>query len=105
MEPLLISLTAVLSLANLLLLYFLGTYIVRMNEGNKQMLAELIDVLDRDRVLPQSVSDEVAGKSWDQKYEEELDAFARRMRYQSGLLDLGPPASTRSPDGLTGGEK
>ena len=87
MEALLLAFVAFLSLANAVLLYFLGTYVVRMNEDHKRMLAELVNILGQDAVAP-SPDSGPATKSWDQKYEEELEAFARRMRYDSGLLDI-----------------
>ena len=109
MEAFLICFVAFMSATNLLLLYFLGTYLVRMNDSLRRMFADLVDALGRETTIPQ---DEMA-KSWDQKYEEELEAFAKRMRYDSGLLDIDGKSvynssngsSRREADGLTPKEK
>lgn len=88
-----------LSFLNLILLFFLGTFIVRMNERMTGMMNDLVDILGSSfsaaPVAP-SVS-EVQSKTWDQKLEEEMDAAYRRMRVQSGLTDL-PLSPTYAPE-------
>jgi len=108
MEFFLICCIAFMVLLNLSLFYFVGTYIVRMNDRFSQIMNDLINVLgEQNTVIPNT--NENSSKSWDQKYEEELDAFAARMRADAGLLDIesstsynAPPApNRRNSEGLT----
>lgn len=109
MEFFLICFTALLVIINLLLFYFVGTYIVRMNERFSQIMNDLINVLSEQNSLVPNSNVENNSKSWDQKYEEELDAFAARMRSDAGLVDIertasynAPPApNRRNSEGLT----
>ena len=109
MEFFLICLTVLLVFVNLCLFYFVGTYIVRMNERFSQMMNDLINVLAEQNSVVPNTNVENTTKSWDQKYEEELNAFAARMRSDAGLVDIdrttsynAPPApNRRNSEGLT----
>lgn len=95
MEFYLIVICLIVSILNLILLFFLGTFLVRLNERMMGMFNDLIDILGNSfSVAPvqPSISD-VQSKTWDQKLEDEMDAAYRRMRAQSGLSDLpfSPP--------------
>ena len=94
---------------NLVIFYFIGLYLVRMNDrisGMIQNLAEI--VIEQSGVMPPTQAEETA-KTWDQKYEEEIESFTKRLRQTSGLVDLegnasyaAPPApNPRNADGLT----
>lgn len=77
----------IISLINLMLLFFMGAFIVRMNDKFTQMFSELIKIYS---VVPTDLpeNDQIRPKSWDEKYEEDIESIAKRIRTQSGLSDL-----------------
>lgn len=67
-------------------MFFVGVYVVRMNERINKMMIELIEIISGiDSPAPVVNSKQ---KTWDEKYEDELENISRRMRQSSGLLDL-----------------
>ena len=59
-------------------MFFLGVYLVRMNERFNQMIQDLVEIISgMDSTIP--ITD-VKSKTWDQKYEDELEEISRRMR-------------------------
>lgn len=69
------------------MLFAIGTFLVRFQDQNKKMFLDLIEVtLSENNIVPPQPSK--VSKTWDEKYEEELDAMKRRLRADSGLLDL-----------------
>lgn len=80
------------SLINLMLLFFMGAFIVRMNDKFTQMFSDLIKIYSDSPVEPPE-NDQIRSKSWDEKYEEDIESIAKRIRVQSGLSDL-PTASS-----------
>lgn len=109
MEIALLITIIIFCLINMTLLFFLGLYAVRMNERFSNMVSDLAQIiLSNDSTAP-IVNNETETKTWDQKYEEELEAFTRRLRADSGLVDpnIGnnynaPPApNLRNSEGLT----
>ena len=93
MTDILLYLILFIVLSNTILMFFLGVYLVRMNERFNQMIQDLVEIISgMDSTIP--ITD-VKSKTWDQKYEDELEEISRRMRQGSGLLDL---PTTRSYD-------
>lgn len=90
MEIILLSVACVLSLANLIVLVFLAAFLVRLRGFVADAIA-IMTGMDEDESDELDESDEAAelsrAKTWDQKYEEELDVFQRRTR-ERGLVDL-----------------
>lgn len=65
----------------------MGAFIVRMNDKFTQMFSELIKIYSVPPVEPPE-NDQIRSKSWDEKYEEDIESIAKRIRIQSGLSDL-----------------
>lgn len=109
MEIILLTIIVFLIIFNIFLLFFLGLFVVRMNDRISSMLGELAEIILSDNSIAPLVTNKNEEKSWDQKYEEALDSFAMRMKVDSGLIDPevgnsynAPPAlDPRNADGLT----
>ena len=72
-------------ISNFVLLFFLGLFVVRSHEQSRGMIGGLAEMI----AGAPEIEPEVPGqKTWDQQYEEELEAFSRRIRGTSGLADL-----------------
>ncbi len=94
MESWVVWVILVLSILNFVLLFFLGLFVVRSHEQTRGMIGGLAEII----VGVPEVEAGVAGpKTWDQKYEEELEAFQRRIRETSGLSDLPSSVPYNSP--------
>ena len=97
MELFFLCLSLITSFLNLALLFFLGTYLVRMNDRFSSMMNDLVRVLvEQNSVIPE-VQEENVVKTWDQKFEEEIDRINRRMRFDSGLSDISDGVSYNAP--------
>ena len=89
----LVSIICVLSIVNLIILVFLASFLVRLRgfvEDVVSVMTGIEDEEDADEVLP-SVELKPQSKTWDEKYEEELDAFKRRTREEQGISGLVNP--------------
>lgn len=79
-----------LLLAQMTITIYIGSFIVRMKEEQKEFFSDLVDFFGEMKQnedvkrLPTKIS---AAKTWDQKYEDELDMLSRRNRQDSGLVD------------------
>jgi hypothetical protein len=86
----------IISLTNLVLLFFMGAFIVRMNDKFTQMFSDLIKIYSDSPVEPPE-NDQIRSKSWDEKYEEDIESITKRIRIQSGLSDLPTVSSYDRP--------
>jgi hypothetical protein len=78
-------------------MFFIGVYVVRMNERINKMITELVEIISgMDSSSPPVV--DAKQKTWDQKYEDELEQITKRMRQASGLLDLPSGRSYDAPN-------
>ena len=87
------------SLIILTLTFFLAVYVVRSMDKTTMMIRELSSILS-EPLLSQSAADvdqDPNIKTWDQKYEEELEMIQRRIRQVSGLTDLRENNSYNAP--------
>jgi len=79
----------ILNLVNFFILVYISAFLVRLRGFVDEVLQTLVgNEPELDAELP--VND-LAPKTWDQKYEEELDMIQRQIRKerdQSGLVDL-----------------
>lgn len=87
MEAVLLWVTALSCVLNFVLLFFLGLFVVRSHEQTRGMIGGLAELLLGDAPNPVAPTAE-RQKTWDQKYEDELEAMQRRIREASGLIDL-----------------
>lgn len=90
----------ILGFLNLILLFFLGTFLVRMNERINSILSELIDAIGSSITTVPPQDSDLQQKTWDQKFEEEIEAATRRMRAASNLTDLPVGASYEAQNSL-----
>jgi len=88
METVLLVVTAVACVLNLVLLFFLGVFVVRSHEQIRGMIGGLAEMAFGEAPVAPSQLVKERPKTWDQKYEEELEAMQRRIREASGLIDL-----------------
>jgi hypothetical protein len=79
---------AVLSILiiNLLVLIYIGGFLVQLRNEQRAFTADLIEAIDSllGTARPSSTS---RGKTWDQKFEEDLEEAQARRRQDSGLMD------------------
>jgi hypothetical protein len=91
----LISILSVLSIVNFLILFYMAAFIVRL----RGFVIEFLESLESEKYEDEDDTEadlsipnvDVKPKTWDQKYEEELDMIERQIkkeRGQSGLVEL-----------------
>ena len=86
MEAIILSLCFMILIINLVFLFFIGIFLVRMNDRFDNMFAELVEIIsDSPSAVPPSAK---KSQTWDEKYEMELESVQRRLRIDSGLSDL-----------------
>jgi hypothetical protein len=95
MELLLLSICLFLCFLNTLIIFFLGVFVVRFNQRINQMFSDLVSVLVKVPEADVSLNLPESKKTWDEKYEEEIEIFSRRLRADSGLSDLPYPNVTK----------
>lgn len=101
--------TLVIGLLNTLILVFLAASFVNFREKLGEFFGDVVDAMEETAsVAPAPVAPPKRSKTWDEKYEEELAAFERRIRGESGLQDLpeptvnwGSPPAPSPQEGLT----
>ena len=77
---------------NTIIMIYIGGFVVRMRDDQKEFFSDLVDLFGNMR-LPEEAKKlpikpmAATTKTWDQKYEEELDMLSRRSRQDSGLVD------------------
>lgn len=103
----------VLFVLNFILIFFIGAFLVGFRDRVNDMFAELIQAVEssiKDSPSPLLFENQEKTKTWDEKYEEELESISRRLRTDLGLQDLArstvsyaePPApNIQSREGLT----
>lgn len=102
----LLSVLLVLSLINLVALVAIGAFLVEFRSRVNGMFSGLVNVIEQlFGDLPEPSVEVHSKKTWDEKYEEELENRNRLMKQQTGLLDLpdnpelawgAPPAPTKN---------
>jgi len=97
---------SVMLLSNIALVFFMGVFLVRMNDKIISMfrdLSQLLVSLEESDVAPLDNKP----KTWDEKYEMEFDGILRRARGDLGLTDIptspsynAPPSPAKKSDGF-----
>jgi hypothetical protein len=93
-------------------LVYLGLFLVRRESIQKQFFQELLDAIEEMGNIPLTpvITSQERPKTWEEKYEEELNEIQKRLKTDPGLVDLDeiktswgrPPApNTDFQDGLT----
>ena len=108
----LLSILVFLTFLNLILLFNIGLFLVRFKERANLMFTDILEAMSVVYgAIPEQLEqpEPTKTKTWDEKYEEELEMIARRVRENSGLKDLSdtgpswgvPPApNAANSDGL-----
>jgi len=95
MEIVLLCILIAISLLNSVFLIVIGANLVRFRNRTDNIFADLIEAMEvmwgAVPVTPTKEPNDVRPKTWDEKYEEELDAMTRRLRTDSGLVSLPDP--------------
>lgn len=87
MYDLIIGIAIILLLIiNLVVLFFVSAFLVRIRDEQKEFISDIVDVLENFGTLKKTATTSNRGKSWDQKFEEELDEVQRRSRDDRGLV-------------------
>lgn len=96
MEIVLLCILIGISVINLICLVAIGAFLVRFRTRTNNIFADLIQALEvmwgAVPIAPTSEATDNRPKTWDEKYEEELDAMTRRLRADSGLVSLPDPS-------------
>jgi len=79
----------VISLINLIFIFFVGLFLVNFRDRVEKIFSDFFNLmeevlLENNSIVPPA-EDEFKIKTWDQKFEEELDFHNRRVRVDSGL--------------------
>lgn len=113
MTNILLSVLIFLTVINLVLLVAVGGFLVQFRRNMVNLFGDFADLLERlfGTIPTPSVETDDRQKTWDEKYEEELEMAARRLKESSGLQDLpmnqeiswgSPPAlNSENAKGLT----
>lgn len=83
----------ILNLISFFILIFLGAFLARFQDRMNGILKDLFSVLNSP-FAPQMqipVDDQQEPRTWDEKYEKELEAIQRRLRADAGLVSLPDP--------------
>lgn len=78
----LFSLIIIFLVANSVVLFFVAAFMVKLRDDLKQSIADMIDISNETQQVPGT-----KGKTWDQKFEEEIEEIQRRSRQDRGLVD------------------
>lgn len=74
-----------LLVANSVILFFVGAFVVKLRDDMRQFMSDMVDLASQDAQPAQPLR----SKTWDQKFEEEIDELQRRSRQDRGLVDPG----------------
>lgn len=85
MQMYLIYAILVILAANSVILFFVGAFVVKLRDDMRQFMSDMVDLASQDE-QPAQLS---RPKTWDQKFEEEIDDIQRRSRQDRGLVDPG----------------
>lgn len=91
MELILLSVLAVAAILNLILLFNIGLFLVRFRERVNLMFSDALEAMSVVYgAIPEQSPEPIISKAktWDEKYEEELEMVAKRIKENSGLKDL-----------------
>lgn len=95
MEVILLCILIVISLLNSIVLIGIGAFLVRFRNRTNNIFADLIEAMQlmwgATPPTPTTEPNDNRPKTWDEKYEEELEAMTRRLRTDSGLVSLPDP--------------
>lgn len=97
MEFVLICCLLLLGAVNFILTLFLAVYVVRSMDRTAAMIGDLSQIMAQPFAPETPIVSDNQPKTWDQKYEEELEMIQRRLRTASGLADLSENASYNAP--------
>lgn len=101
MTNILLSIMIGLLLFNLVVLFFIGRFLVLFRQRVDGLFLDFSQVLEGlfgTIVTPTVEPVHRRGKTWDEKYEEEMDFFHRRLKENSELQDL--PMNQKTSWGL-----
>lgn len=77
------SIIVALLIINSVILFFVGAFMVKLREDMRQFMSDVLDLASQEPVSPATAR----SKTWDQKFEEEIEEIQRRSRQDRGLVD------------------
>ena len=72
----------VLIIINLILTFYIGAFLVRFRRDLTEVISSLLEITSEP--LEKKQPEENSPKTWDQKYEEEIQEASRRLAQQQG---------------------
>jgi hypothetical protein len=72
----------VLIIINLILTFYIGAFLVRFRRDLTEVISSLLEI--NSEPLENKQPEENSPKTWDQKYEEEIQEASRRLAQQQG---------------------
>lgn len=93
MELKLLIFLTIICIINLVFIFAVGLFLVKFRDRVNAVFGDLIQAMEiMWGAIPDAESFEPEiSKTWDQKYEEELESINKRLRADSGLKDLSDP--------------
>lgn len=90
-QNILMIILLILMVTNLIFLFVFGAFLVRTRDRINSIFSDLIEAMETmwGAIPVESKENEI--KTWDQKYEEEMENIQKRLRGDSGLKDLAEP--------------
>jgi hypothetical protein len=88
----LLSFLIFIGILNLVFIFVLGSFVVRLRERLDNIFSDLLEMFtETSGETSDSQSFESEFKTWDQKYEEEIEKIQKSLKSNSGLVDLSDP--------------
>ena len=73
---------------NLIVLFFIGLHLIQFKERVIGILSDLIDFQEKELPASPLSLEKNEPKTWDEKYEKELEVLYNRIRSNSGLKEV-----------------
>lgn len=83
-----VIITLILTILNTILMFGLVLFIVRFRDRMNDIFSDIINALEISFGAIPSMNKQDSPKTWDEKYEEDLERLAQLRKQNSGLTDL-----------------
>ena len=87
-------LNLIFNLISIFIMIFLGAFLVKFRDRMNQMFSDFLAVLKEpfsSEAPPASNEENQESRTWDEKYERELEAIQKRLRAETNLINLPDP--------------
>ena len=94
MIEILLCVSLILNFISIFIMIFLGAFLVRFRDRVNQMFSDFLAVLNEpfsNEAPPANNEADQEPRTWDEKYERELEAIQKRLRAEINLINLPDP--------------